>query len=67
MTKPNSAHYVAQKVMHAILVNQKNICIPKVLYLLAIVKSIIPSKGFMLLANFLLQPSRPNFEVNNLY
>lgn len=66
ITKPKSAHYVAQKVMHAVLVNQKNVCIPKVLYLLAVVKSIIPSKGFTLLANFILQPSRPNFEVTDL-
>jgi hypothetical protein len=51
-------------ISNAILVNQKNVCIPKVLYLLAILKSILPSKAFMLLANFVLQPSRPNLEVN---
>lgn len=67
ITKPKSAHFVAQKIMQAILVNQKNVCIPKILYLLSVVKSIIPSKGFTLLANFILQPSRPNFEIKEYY
>jgi len=67
LTKPLPTQFVAKRIMKAILVNQKNVCIPKVLYLLAIVKSILPSKAFMLLANFVLQPSRPNFEVTNSY
>jgi hypothetical protein len=50
--------------MHAILVNKKNVCIPKELYLIACLKSILPTKAFMLLTNFVLQPSRPNFEIS---
>jgi len=45
-------------------VNKKNVCIPKELYLIACLKSILPTKAFMLLANFVLQPSRPNFEIS---
>lgn len=64
--KPKSAHYVAQKIMHAVLVNKKNVCIPKELYLIAVVKSILPTKAFTLIANFVLQPSRPNFEISEV-
>ncbi|CAF0710608.1 unnamed protein product [Brachionus calyciflorus] len=63
LTKPLPAQYVAKRIMHAILVNQKNVCVPRILYLLAVIKSILPSKAFMLIANFVLQPTRPNLEV----
>lgn len=64
LTTPLPPQFVAKKIMHAILVNQKNVCVPKILYLLSVIKSILPSKAFMLIANFVLQPSRPNLEVN---
>jgi hypothetical protein len=48
--------------MHAILVNRKNVCIPAFLYLIAVAKSILPTRAFILFINFVLQPSRPNLE-----
>lgn len=65
LTKPLPTQLVAKKIMHSILVNQKNVCIPRVLYLLAVAKSILPTRAFFLLVNFILQPSRPNLEVYN--
>lgn len=65
LTKPLATHFVAKSILQAILVNQKNVCIPRALYLLAVLKSILPTKAFMLLANFVLQPARPNLEINN--
>lgn len=56
-------HFVAKRIMHAILVNQKNVCIPRALYMLAVLKSILPSRAFTLFVNFILQPSRPNLEI----
>jgi len=58
---------VAKSVLKAILVNQKNVCIPKLLYLVAIAKGVLPTRAFMLLANFVLQPTRPNLEIESPY
>ncbi len=54
--------FVAHRIMSAVLRNKKSVCIPKVLYGLAALKSILPPKAFMLLADFVLQPTRPNYE-----
>lgn len=64
ITKPLAAQFVSRKIMHAVLVNRKNVCIPRILYLLSVIKSILPTKAFMLVVNFVLQPSRPKMELD---
>ena len=49
--------------MSAILRNKKSVCIPKALYCLSAIKSILPPKAFMLLADFVLQPTRPKYDI----
>jgi hypothetical protein len=58
---------VAKEVMVAILRNKKNVCIPKALYFLAFFKSILPPKAFVLFADFVLNPTRPNLEFMDYY
>ena len=55
--------FVAKRIIAAVLRDKKSVCIPKTLYLLAAVKSVLPAKAFMLLADFMLQPSRPRFDI----
>lgn len=62
ITEPMDPKFVAKRIMNAVLRNKKMVCIPKVLYSLAAIKSILPPKAFMLLADFILQPTRPNYE-----
>ena len=54
--------FVAKSIMKAVLRNKKSVCIPKVLYGLAGIKSILPPKAFTLLADFILQPTIPVLE-----
>jgi len=60
--KPLTTQYAAKKIMRAILINQKAVCIPRILYILPILKSFLPTKAFMLCINFVLHPSRPDLE-----
>lgn len=63
ITEPMDPKFVAKRIMSAILRNKKSVCIPKALYCLSAIKSILPPKAFMLLADFVLQPTRPKYDI----
>lgn len=53
---------VARRIIKAIALNKKSVCIPKDLYLLAFFKSFLPFKAFKHLVNFFLKPTQPNLQ-----
>lgn len=65
--KPMTTQYAARKILRTILLNKKSACIPNCLYLLPVLKSLLPTEAFMLLINFVLHPSRPNLETNDAF
>jgi all-trans-retinol dehydrogenase (NAD+) len=44
--------YAADRIMDGILCNQHIVCIPRILYMFAALKHLIPTKAFLLMANF---------------
>lgn len=53
---------VAKRIVRAIALNKKSVCIPKDLYFLAFFKSFLPTKAFKHLVNFVLKPAHPNLQ-----
>ncbi|CAF1342381.1 unnamed protein product [Adineta ricciae] len=58
---PLTLDYAAKKIMHAILINRKFVCVPRLYYLIPFVKGILPARAFMILLNTLVNPKVPMY------
>lgn len=53
---PLTLDYASKKIMHAILINRKIVCVPRSYYLIPLVKGLLPSRAFLILLNTLINP-----------
>jgi len=56
---PLTLEYATKKIMHAILINRKFVCVPRFYYLIPLVKGILPSRAFLILLNTFINPKIP--------
>jgi all-trans-retinol dehydrogenase (NAD+) len=56
---PLTIDYATKKIMHAILINRKFVCVPRFYYLVPFVKGLLPSRAFLILLNTLINPKIP--------
>ncbi|CAF0812485.1 unnamed protein product [Rotaria sp. Silwood1] len=59
LVPPLTIDYAAKKIMHAILINRKCVCVPRFYYLIPLVKGILPSRAFLILLNTFINPKIP--------
>jgi len=62
---PLTIDYAAKKIMHAILINRKFVCVPRFYYLIPFVKGLLPSRAFLILLNMLINPKIPVYVRTN--
>lgn len=53
---PLTLDYAAKKIMHAILINRRFVCVPRLYYLVPFIKGILPARAFVILLNTFLNP-----------
>jgi NAD(P)-dependent dehydrogenase (short-subunit alcohol dehydrogenase family) len=58
---PLTLDYAAKKIMHAILINRKFVCVPRLYYLIPFIKGILPSRAFLILLNTFVNPKIPTY------
>ncbi|CAF1379086.1 unnamed protein product [Adineta steineri] len=63
---PLTLDYAAKKIMHAILINRKFVCVPRLYYLIPFVKGILPARAFLIILNTLVNPKIPIYTQHEL-